>query len=85
MGVTSRNQVSSSLLCSFNRFWIGSSKIGLSQARNRYTFEYKARTRGWSFLSCLRLRFLFRLSRGPVDHRCERAIVATGELIYDTE
>ena len=44
-------QVPSSLLFSFIRSRIGSSKIGLSQASRRSTLEYKAMIRGWSFSS----------------------------------
>ena len=77
MGVTSPTLLSSSLLWSFSRSWIGSSKIGLLQARSRATSKNKARARGrWSFSS--HLHYLSPFSRPLRSHRCKQAIVATG-------
>ena len=49
LGVTSCTQVSSSRLGSLIRSWMGSSKIGLSQARSSFYLEYNARTRDCRF------------------------------------
>ena len=68
VGVTSRTQVSNSLLCNFIGSRIASSNIGLSQASRRSTLEYKA------MIHCV----LVQPSLCRVDPRCGRAIVATG-------
>ena len=77
MGVTSRTQVSTSLLCSFSRSWIGSSKIGLSQQAVGADQFWSTR-RGLVVVAFRVVCAPFCLSLGRVDHCCERAIVAIG-------